>query len=158
MNNKKVPVKESDVAWVRALYDAEVTYQDEQLGTLLRELERQDLLKDTIVVITNDHGEEVFDRAGVGHGWTLYEENIRAPLLISYPPLFESDRVEREIVEHVDIAPTLVDALDVAPMGPAEGAIPFASPTTKTARKTAELCGVIPFAARNTRSGSATTS
>jgi arylsulfatase A-like enzyme len=121
VNERKINPKKSDVDWIQSLYYGEITYQDEYLGRFLKGLEKQGLLEDTIVVITNDHGEELFDHGSFGHGWTLYEEMIQAPLLIHAPGLLPTGKAVNSVVEHVDLAPTIVDALGLPPMEGAEG-------------------------------------
>ena len=121
VNDRSLRLSKKDKDWVRALYRGEVAYQDEQLGVFLQALEQEKLLDDTIVVITNDHGEEVLDRGQVGHGWSLYDEMIRAPLVIHYPPQFRRGVRDPRVVEHVDLAPTLVDVLGVPAMAGVEG-------------------------------------
>jgi arylsulfatase A-like enzyme len=51
----------------------------------------------------------------------VFEEMVRAPLLISYSPLFPAGARIEEIVEHVDLAPTLLDALGRDPLARADG-------------------------------------
>ncbi len=121
INDKEMKLTPDDVAWIQALYHGEISYQDEHVGFFLDQLKAQGRLKDTIVVVTNDHGEEIHDHGSFGHGWTLYEHMIRAPLLIHYPPLFPKATVIDKITEHVDLAPTLVEALGLPPMKGTEG-------------------------------------
>ena len=84
----------------------------------LKELGR---LEDTIVVVTNDHGEEIYDHGSFGHGWTLFEEMIQAPLMIHYPPMFPEASIVDDITEHVDLAPTVLEAMGLPPMKGTEG-------------------------------------
>jgi len=121
VNGKEVKASNDDVSWVRALYRGEVSYQDEYIGVFLKGLEKDGLLDDTLVIITNDHGEEVFDRGAVGHGWQLYDDVIQAPLLIYYPPMFPQGKVVHQVVEHVDLPSTITEALGVAPMPGVQG-------------------------------------
>jgi choline-sulfatase len=106
----KRKVSAADVRWMRALYDGEISYHDLHLGRFLRGLAGADLLDETLLVITNDHGEEIGDHGRHGHGHTLYQELIRSPLLMRHPPLFPAGPVE-EVVEMVDLTPTIVEAL-----------------------------------------------
>lgn len=108
-------------AWLRALYYGEVTYNDHHLGKFLSYLADSGALDDTLVVITNDHGEELGERGYYGHGHSLYQEMIRAPLVMHYPGIFAPGTQIPDIVENVDIAPTILDALDLPPMADAEG-------------------------------------
>jgi arylsulfatase A-like enzyme len=71
-------------------------------------------LKNAIVVVTSDHGEEFRDHGGLAHGNSLYNETIRVPLIIVGPGVV-GGRVVDENVSLVDIAPTLLDLLDLPP-------------------------------------------
>ena len=102
-----------DLAWIKALYKGEVTYHDVQLGRFLKEAERLGALEDTLIVVTNDHGEELDDHGRLGHGHSLYEELIRAPLIMHFPERLGEGRVIDDIVEQVDLTPTLLDVLGV---------------------------------------------
>ncbi len=121
VDNGKMKVSASDISYIRALYKGEVTYQDHYLGELLKKIDELGLSDDTLVVITNDHGEELQEHGSMGHGWPLFEEQIRAPLLMSYAPLFTPGANVKEVIEHVDLTPTILDALGVPPMPSAEG-------------------------------------
>jgi arylsulfatase A-like enzyme len=66
-------------------YDAGLKYVDDYIGRLLRELERQGT-RNTIVIITSDHGESLGAHGLSYHGAALYRELIQVPLIISYPP------------------------------------------------------------------------
>jgi arylsulfatase A-like enzyme len=66
-------------------YDAGLKYVDDYVGRLLRELERRGA-RNTIVIITSDHGESLGAHGLSYHGAALYRELIQVPLIISYPP------------------------------------------------------------------------
>jgi arylsulfatase A-like enzyme len=121
INDKEMKLTADDVAWIQALYHGEISYQDEHVGYFLDQLKAQGRLEDTIVVVTNDHGEEIHDHGSFGHGWTLYEEMIRAPVLSHYPALFPKASVVDDITEHVDLALTMVETMGLAPMKGTEG-------------------------------------
>ena len=112
---------ETDRKWIRALYNGEVSHQDDKLTQFLRRLDKLGALKDTLVVVTNDHGEEFGEHETWGHVFSLYEELVRAPLVIHYPPMFPAGLRVNEVVEQVDLTPTLLDALGVPPIREAEG-------------------------------------
>jgi arylsulfatase A-like enzyme len=85
-------------------YDSEIEIVDRALGRLLKGIEAK-AKRDVIVVLSADHGEEFRDHGGVYHGSSLYEEQVRVPLLIRAPELPPRRIVEQ--VECVDVAPTL---------------------------------------------------
>jgi arylsulfatase A-like enzyme len=108
----KLKVTDRDIKRIRAIYDSNVSYQDDLLRQLLERLDALGIRDQTMVVITSDHGDEQWEDGRVGHGGSLRESLVHVPLLIHYPPLFPGRRVE-EGAEVVDILPTLADALGV---------------------------------------------
>jgi arylsulfatase A-like enzyme len=72
---------------MRRLYDAEIAVNDEQFEALIEELRSRELLRNTIVVLVSDHGEEFLEHDGYEHGQTLYEEQLRVPLAIWIPEM-----------------------------------------------------------------------
>jgi arylsulfatase A-like enzyme len=99
----------ADVAQVRALYDGAVTSIDDAAARLLEALDSRGLRENTIVVITGDHGETLFDNDhGQGHGDHLFgDEGTHVPLVIVDPRRPPSR--EPRIVRDVDIAATLYE-------------------------------------------------
>jgi len=65
-----------------AFYDAKIAYHDYWLGQLLEFLQTENKLKDTLLLVTADHGEEFFDHRGWSHGHSLYQELIHVPLVM----------------------------------------------------------------------------
>lgn len=102
-----------DVAWIKALYHAEVDYHEDYMGRFFDELRKSKLLDDTLVVVTNDHGEELGEHGRYGHGHSLYDELLRSPLLMRYPPVFKAGTTVDTITELVDVMPTVLDVLGV---------------------------------------------
>jgi arylsulfatase A-like enzyme len=98
---------------VRALYDSNVSYQDDLLGQLVEKLKTWGVWDDTMLIVTADHGDEQWEDGRVGHGGSERETLLHVPLLIHYPPLFPAGRVT-EGSEGIDIVPTIADALGVA--------------------------------------------
>jgi arylsulfatase A-like enzyme len=66
-------------------YDAGVNYADDNIGQLMRELEKRGLANNTLVIITSDHGESLGDHGLTYHGAALYWELIHVPLIVWYP-------------------------------------------------------------------------
>ncbi|MFC6732990.1 sulfatase [Haladaptatus sp. DYSN1] len=93
---------ERERAVVRGLYAASVRHADEQVGRLLERVP-----DDTLVIVTADHGEALFDHGQLGHEPALYDELIRVPLLVR-PPGGRAGSVDTQ-VRHIDIAPTILD-------------------------------------------------
>lgn len=95
------------------LYDEELLGLDRSLDALLAGLEERGLAEDTLVVFTADHGETLFDRGiDYGHGQTLYEEQVRVPMVF-YNPLFTDASVDGCLGSTMDLHPTLMEAAGV---------------------------------------------
>ncbi|HXU05057.1 MAG TPA: sulfatase-like hydrolase/transferase [Polyangia bacterium] len=90
-------------------YDSEIAYTDAAVGRLIAAARKR--RPDTIVVVAADHGEEFDEHGGRYHGTTLYDEQLRVPLIISIPGI--PAHVVDGPVEMLDVAPTLLNMLDV---------------------------------------------
>ena len=77
----------SEREFVRGAYDEEVAYLDHELGRLFAALEASGRLADTWIVVTSDHGEELFEHGGFEHGHSMVQEVLRVPLLVRGPGL-----------------------------------------------------------------------
>jgi arylsulfatase A-like enzyme len=93
-----------------ALYDGTIAYFDHELARLLDALDERGLGRNTLIVITADHGEEFHDHGGWGHGISLYEELIHVPLIAWCPGHLPAGVRIDDPVRHVDIMPTLLGA------------------------------------------------
>lgn len=103
----------ADVDRLRALYDGEITWWDARFGELVAELKRRGLYDDLTIVVTSDHGEEFHEHGGFWHGTTLYDEQVRVPLLLKLPGARRGGTVVRHWVQSIDLMPTLLQELDV---------------------------------------------
>ncbi|MFO0982894.1 MAG: sulfatase [Planctomycetota bacterium] len=105
-----------------AVYDGALRYMDDQIGRLLDALQSRHLLDRTIVVVTADHGEEMWDHVrlqtelydvklrphvGIGHGHTQFQELLSVPLVVAGPQLPVAVVAPR--VSLPDIGATLLD-------------------------------------------------
>jgi len=86
-------------------YDAGIRQLDADLGAFLDAAEARGLLRDTLVVITSDHGEEFGEHGDVLHGRTLHQELVRVPLIVVGPGVPAGVRVNTP-VSLVDVVPT----------------------------------------------------
>ncbi len=98
-------------------YHGEVAAADAALEPLLRPLFDAGRASRTLVILTSDHGEALGDHGEATHGVFAYEPTLRVPLVAWAPALF-GPRVVSEPVRHVDLVPTVLDALGIeAPAG-----------------------------------------
>jgi arylsulfatase A-like enzyme len=111
----RIPLTESKMDTIIALYDAEILYTDNEIGRLLDGLEEMNLLENTAIIITADHGEEFWEHEGFEHGHSLYGELIDVPLIARFPGLSGEGTRIRERVSLIDLAPTLLDYFGLEP-------------------------------------------
>jgi membrane-anchored protein YejM (alkaline phosphatase superfamily) len=88
-------------------YDEDVRRVDDALAGLFAELDRLDLWKNTVVIVTSDHGEEFLEHGQIGHERTLSREALSIPLLIAVPGV--APRVVEEPVGLADLVPTIIE-------------------------------------------------
>lgn len=96
---------------VKQKYDTSVWAVDQQLRRVIETLRDRGQYEDTAIIVTADHGES-FTEHGIPfdhHG--LYEPTVHVPLIVDAPGF---DGREQEFVQHFDLAPTILDMLDVS--------------------------------------------
>jgi arylsulfatase A-like enzyme len=103
-----------------ALYDRGIRYTDHWVGVILKALESRGLDRRTVVLITADHGDELFDHGGFEHTKTFYEEMVRVPFLLRVPRE-GNGRVVAQQVGLIDVFPTVLDLMGVSYDGPVQG-------------------------------------
>ncbi len=103
-----------------AAYYACVSFVDAQVGKVMRALNRLNLEHKTIVAFLGDHGYHLGDHGGLWHKRTLFEASARAPFLVAAPGMKAGGRCT-EIVEFVDLYPTLAGLCNLSPPSNLEG-------------------------------------
>jgi arylsulfatase A-like enzyme len=95
------------------LYDAGIRWVDTELSFFIEALKSTGAWNNCVLAFTADHGEEFLEHGSRFHPqWTAKEELIRVPLLIRTPDR-QSANVS-SVFSHVDLAPTLLDAMGLA--------------------------------------------
>jgi arylsulfatase A-like enzyme len=110
-------LEDADLEFIVDRYDAGIAYADAQLGPLLAELATPAHAARTLVVVTADHGENLRE-----HGERLFAHDpflesvvARIPLLVRYPDARGAGTVRADPVSLIDVAPTVLDVLGIAP-------------------------------------------
>ncbi len=104
------PVAEDEIQEVVDRYDSAIAFTDDQIGRLLERLEELGHDRDTLVVVTSDHGDAFGDKGLASHGY-LYDFNLLVPLLVALPGDTGGGRRVVEQVRSVDVVPTVLDVL-----------------------------------------------
>ncbi len=103
------PLDEATVDRIAALYGCGVTYLDREIGALVAGLRQRSLWRESLVLITSDHGEEFREHGRFLH-LQPYVENLALPLLVKLPGAERAGTRISATVETVDYLPTLLDA------------------------------------------------
>lgn len=112
INSHEFEPSSDDLEHMIGLYDAEIAFTDHILERIFLDLESSGYLDDAIVVFTADHGEKLYDRSNyIGHGYTLYDEEIIVPLFFFSPSRLAEPARIGVCVETIDIAPTVMELL-----------------------------------------------
>ena len=110
MSGIKKYQKVTDVNYVISQYDGEVAYVDNYIGTLIDTIEKLGLEKNTLIVLTSDHGENLAERGFFGHAM-LYEETLRIPLIFVLPGKIPAGKVIDADIQYSSLPPTILDIL-----------------------------------------------
>lgn len=108
----KTDLSEQDFEILRALYRAELAYLDERIGELKRALEHVNKWKDTVLIVTGDHGENIGDHDLMDHQYCLYDTLLHVPLVI-HGGSFTGQGTSDQLVQLTDLAPTLLDVANI---------------------------------------------
>src|SRR5262249_44097261 len=95
------------------LYRGELRYVDSVIGKLYDRLASRGVWNDTILIITGDHGEMLGEHKEMGHGYFVYQQVLRVPLIVVIPGQ-TTKTVRDNPVQLVDLMPTILDLVGVA--------------------------------------------
>jgi len=90
-------------------YYACVSFVDAQVGRVLDALDRLKLTDNTIIVLWSDHGYHLGEHNGIWQKRCLFEESARAPMIIYAPHAKGNGKPSKQIVEFIDMYPTVAD-------------------------------------------------
>jgi choline-sulfatase len=102
-------------------YDGEIAYSDEIIGRLVRYLKSHQLYDRSTIVLLSDHGEGLGDHGEQEHGLFVYEEAIHVPLIIKQESNAGGGRRVPDLVQHIDLVPTLLDLVKAPVPGQLHG-------------------------------------
>lgn len=101
----------ADKQYLESLYDGQIRFIDENIKRIISTLRNNNVLENTLVVITSDHGEEFWDHNNFEHGHTMYNELLEVPLIIlgnQLKPLKPDTPVRL-----IDLLPTVIEILEI---------------------------------------------
>jgi arylsulfatase A-like enzyme/Flp pilus assembly protein TadD len=92
-------------------YSGEVAYVDFELGKMFDYLDNNDLMENTLIILTGDHGESLGEHGELTHTYFAYNSTLWIPMIIAGPGI-DARRID-ENVSHIDIFPSLCDILGI---------------------------------------------
>jgi arylsulfatase A-like enzyme/Tfp pilus assembly protein PilF len=94
------------------LYDGEIAFADVQVGRLIAFLKAKGVYKNTLIVLTGDHGESLGEHGEKTHGFFIYNATLHVPVIIHLPGS-ASEKTVPELVSLADLMPTVLHGLNV---------------------------------------------
>lgn len=112
LNPKKITPE--GVQYIKDRYDENLYYAHFYIQKIVKLLKDSQELEKTILIITADHGEAFMEHGGFGHSSTLYDEEIRIPLIIWFPKKYElPGKKINALVQSVDLLPSILDIYNI---------------------------------------------
>ena len=136
-----------DLEHIVALYDGEIRHTDRYLSQLFSHIRNLRLDKETLIILTSDHGDEFLDHGQTGHGKSLFSELIRVPMIWIFPDRKHSGEEVNQLVQTMDILPTLLEYLEIPAPETVEGRSflsAFLDPDTRDQPAFSEVIGFTP--------------
>jgi len=118
---------DEEIRDVRRGYYAMISEVDHHVGRILDRLEELGIAEETLVIFTSDHGDWLGDFLRYGKGWPCQDPVVRVPFIARWPEAIEEPgRTVHDMVEAVDLVPTILDAAGIqTPPGlPGESLLP----------------------------------
>ena len=110
-SDAEIDVAHQQIDFMRRRYAEEIMFNEQCIAEVLAAIEASG--RETIVVLTSDHGEHFGEHDLMKHGNSLYQENIRVPFLMYGPGVPQGVRTSQQI-QLIDIAPTLLELCNIA--------------------------------------------
>jgi len=98
---------------MHTLYEGDVAYLDDNLGELFRFLKNFNVLDNTVLIVTSDHGENFGDHGLIEHQFCLYNSLLHVPLILFYPDKVKSGTTNNNPVSTIFLFQTVLDLIDV---------------------------------------------
>jgi arylsulfatase A-like enzyme len=108
-----LPPKVYDPQFAKACYYAMIELIDTQFGRIIDTLKETGQYENTVIIYTSDHGELLGDHGLLYKGCRFYEGLTHVPLIISWPAQALRGKLSTALVELVDLAPTLLDSVEI---------------------------------------------
>ena len=109
------------IKYDKGWYDGSIRAMDVEMARLIERLRGLGLDEDTLFVFLSDHGEEFHEHGHMFHGQTVYNELTQVPLIVRWPAAMPKGRVVDDVVQTLDVFPTLLELTGIAPPAGIQG-------------------------------------
>jgi arylsulfatase A-like enzyme len=109
------------IGYDQGWYDGSIRAMDVEIARLVERLRALGLDEDTLLVFLSDHGEEFLDHGNMFHGQTVYGELTHTPLIVRWPAGLPKGRTVDDVVQTIDVLPTLLELNGLAPPAGIQG-------------------------------------
>lgn len=111
LKNGEIDLQPNEVKFLRHLYASQLNFYDRKyVSPLIERLKTLGTYRSSLVTITGDHGEELYDHGSYAHGQTLYEESVHTPLIMKFPEDMSYQRPQSPLyLESIDLSATLAE-------------------------------------------------
>lgn len=113
----RIKMNEKDFEILKALYRNDIRYLDDQIKLLINGFKDQNLLDNTLIIFTSDHGEHFGDHKLMSHELSVYEDLIRVPLLLRFPKKAHAGKRVPQIVQTLDLFPSILQLTNLENTG-----------------------------------------
>jgi arylsulfatase A-like enzyme len=114
VENRSLKITKRGMEHLKALYDEGLRFADYQLQKVVEKLRQLNILDNTILIISSDHGEGFLQHGRMLHSSTVYEELIQIPLIIKLPSSLKPlNHAVTSLVESIDLMPTVLEWLEI---------------------------------------------
>ncbi|MEJ2721571.1 MAG: sulfatase [bacterium] len=108
-------ISEDELQQLKDYYDGAIRYTDDEIGRLMGEVKRMADGRETIVIVTADHGDEFLEHGLIYHNNLVIEPLLRVPLIMWGPGRIPPATRIEPLVRHIDLFPTIADFIGVEP-------------------------------------------
>ncbi len=113
---EKKQLAKEDLEHIIALYDSQIPRIDSFIKELIEELKKSGIYDKTLLVFFADHGEELYGHNFyIDHPRSVYENVLRIPLIMRYPKKIPVNKRIKNVVESIDIMPTVLEFCEISP-------------------------------------------
>lgn len=107
------PVPPAVLATSASIYDGEIVYVDSKIGALYKVLSDLNLLDNTLIIITSDHGENLGEHDLYGHSYGVFNTLLEVPLVMRFPKYFPAGSIVTQNVQTTDLFHTILQAAGI---------------------------------------------